>query len=270
MPRFCSSYADTSPPRPPPMTTTRADATTGAGGAALAQPQRAQSSRKRRTIAGIVGCHWRGQHQGSGAPAGGRARSAHRRARHLRRRGVWPHERGRHRAHRAFVHRSAAPRRLAGRVSQDIEARIREEALFGRLPLLPREREYSTRGILATGFAYAVAAWCFLIGGYAANVVGAVQGVVALVAGCVIGVTMSAAASALACNRYGIEQIDFTKSCFGQNGAKIILIFYVINQIGWTGTILVMFGRGVSNVVAQVGGGNASEWVTRVAVAAGL
>jgi NCS1 family nucleobase:cation symporter-1 len=158
----------------------------------------------------------------------------------------------------------------AGRPAAAIEARIREEALFGRLPLLPGEREYSTRGILATGFAYAVAAWCFLIGGYAANVVGAAQGVVALVAGCVIGVTLSAVASALACNRYGIEQIDFTKSCFGQNGAKIILIFYVVNQIGWTGTILVMFGRGVTNVGAQIGGLAPSEWVTRVAVLAGL
>jgi NCS1 family nucleobase:cation symporter-1 len=155
-------------------------------------------------------------------------------------------------------------------VTPEIEARIREEALFGRLPLLPREREYSTRGIMATGFAYAVAAWCFLIGGYAANVVGAVQGVVALVAGCVLGVTLSAAASALACNRYGIEQIDFTKTCFGQNGAKIILIFYVINQIGWTGMILVMFGRGVTNVIGSLGGVAASEWITRIAVAAGL
>jgi NCS1 family nucleobase:cation symporter-1 len=154
--------------------------------------------------------------------------------------------------------------------SPEIEARIREEALFGRLPLLAREREYSTRGILATGFAYAVAAWCFLIGGYAANVVGAVQGIVALIAGCVIGVTLSAAASALACNRYGIEQIDFTKTCFGQNGAKIILLFYIINQIGWTGMILVMFGRGVMNVAVALHLAQASEWIARGAVLSGL
>src|SRR5438128_1702034 len=117
-------------------------------------------------------------------------------------------------------------------VGRDLAIRLRDEALFGRLPLLRGEREYSTKGILATGFTYAVAAWCFLIGGYAANVVGAVQGVVALIAGCIIGVTLSAAASALACNRYGLEQIDYTKSCFGQKGAKVILIFYVINQVG--------------------------------------
>lgn len=150
---------------------------------------------------------------------------------------------------------------------------LREEALYGRLPLLPAEREYGTRGILATGFAISVAAWCFLIGGYAANVVGAVQGVVTLIAGCVLGVTAAAAASALACNRYGLEQIDFTKTTFGQRGAKLILIFYVINQLGWTGYILVMFGHGVANVLGSVGIGGASsggEWVVRAAVLLGL
>jgi nucleobase:cation symporter-1, NCS1 family len=134
-----------------------------------------------------------------------------------------------------------------------LEARVKEEALFGRLPLLPSEREYSTYGISATGFAYAVATWCFLIGGYACSYVGAVQGLVVLIAGCVIGVTISAIASALACNRYGIEQIDFTKSCFGQRGSKIILVFYVINQIGWTGLIVVMMARGIKNVI-EAGG----------------
>ena len=150
-----------------------------------------------------------------------------------------------------------------------IEERIREEALFGRLPLLKEEREYSTRGIISTGFTYAVAAWCFLIGGYSANVVGAVQGLVTLICGCTIGVIVSAAASALACNRYGLEQIDYTKSCFGQRGARFILIFYIINQIGWTGMILVMFGKGVTNVASglHLGGG---ENLVRICVFLGL
>jgi NCS1 family nucleobase:cation symporter-1 len=156
-----------------------------------------------------------------------------------------------------------------GERTPEIEARIREEALFGRLPLVRGEREYSTRGILATGFTYAVAAWCFLIGGYAANVVGALQGIITLIAGSVVGVTISAIASALACNRYGLEQIDFTKTCFGQKGAKLVLIFYVINQIGWTGMILVMFGRGVSNVLGAVGGPS-NEWIVRIAVFAAI
>jgi NCS1 family nucleobase:cation symporter-1 len=150
-----------------------------------------------------------------------------------------------------------------------IEERIREEALFGRLPLLKGEREYSTRGIISTGFTYAVAAWCFLIGGYSANVVGAVQGLITLICGCTIGVIVSAAASALACNRYGLEQIDYTKSCFGQRGARFILIFYIINQIGWTGMILVMFGTGVTNVAHGLGMGG-GENLIRICVLAGL
>lgn len=158
---------------------------------------------------------------------------------------------------------------MSATAQKSVGDRIKDEALFGRLPLLPGEREYSTRGILSTGFAYAVAAWCFLIGGYSANVVGAVQGIVTLIAGCVVGVVMSAAASALACNRYGLEQIDFSKSCFGQRGAKLILVFYVINQIGWTGMILVMFGRGVTNVIGALGW-EGGENVVRVAVILGL
>jgi len=158
---------------------------------------------------------------------------------------------------------------VVGGVSLTIEERLREEALFGRLPLLKEEREYSTRGIISTGFTYAVAAWCFLIGGYSANVVGAVQGIVTLVAGCTIGVIMSAAASALACNRYGLEQIDYTKSCYGQRGARLILLFYIINQIGWTGMILVMFGKGVTNVAAGLGY-DGGENLVRICVFAGL
>ena len=135
----------------------------------------------------------------------------------------------------------------------DIAARLRDEAQGGRLPMLPGERTYGTVGMLATGFSYAVAAWCFLIGGYAANVVGAAQGAVALLAGCVLGVALSAAAAALACNRYGLEQLDYAKTCFGQRGARLVLVFYVVNQIGWTGMILVMFGRGVADVATALG-----------------
>ncbi len=144
-------------------------------------------------------------------------------------------------------------------VDPELQRRLAEEAVNGRLPLLKEEREYSTRGIFSTSFASAIAAWCFLIGGYAANVVGAWQGMVTLVAGCVVGVFLSSMACALGCNRYGLEQIDFSKSTFGQRGARLILVFYVINQIGWTGIILVMLGSGVKNILAATTGLQSGE-----------
>jgi NCS1 family nucleobase:cation symporter-1 len=153
--------------------------------------------------------------------------------------------------------------------AKNAEDLAREEAIFGRMPLLPAEREYSFLSISATGFAYAVATWCFLIGGYGANVVGAVQGMIALIAGSVIGVAVSAVAAALACNRYGLEQIDFTKTCFGQRGSKVILIFYVINQLGWTGIILVMMARASKNVLAATGM-TPGAWTVPLVTLAGL
>lgn len=126
-------------------------------------------------------------------------------------------------------------------------------SVYGREPLLPREREYKTWSAHGTCFAYAIATWCFLTGGYAAQLVGAVQGMVCLIAGNLIGVFLISASLSMGCQRYGIEQIDFCKPAFGQNGARVILIFYLINMIGWSGLILVMFGNGIVNIVEALG-----------------
>ena len=128
-----------------------------------------------------------------------------------------------------------------------------EASVFGRMPVLFEEREYGTWGAHGTCFAYAVATWCFLTGGYAAQLVGAVEGAVCLIAGNVIGVFFATMPLSLGCQRYGLEQIDFCKPAFGQRGARIVLVFYLINMIGWSGLILVMFGNGIRNVAEAMG-----------------
>jgi NCS1 family nucleobase:cation symporter-1 len=146
---------------------------------------------------------------------------------------------------------------------------VRQESFSGRLPLYSGEREYKFGGAHATCFAYAVATWCFLTGGFVAEYVGAVQGLACLVAGNMIGCFLAAMPLSLGCQRYGLEQIDFCKPSFGQNGSKIVLIFYVINMLGWSGLILVMFGNGIRNILAAFGyepGG----WIVSVGVAFGM
>lgn len=142
-------------------------------------------------------------------------------------------------------------------------------SVYGREPLLPGEREYTTWGAHGTCFAYGIATWCFLTGGYAAQLVGAVQGMVCLIAGNLIGVFLISAPLSMGCQRYGIEQIDFCKPAFGQNGARIILIFYLFNMIGWSGLILVMFGNGIVNVVEALGYESAN-WMVGAGVALGI
>ncbi len=145
----------------------------------------------------------------------------------------------------------------------------REDSTFGRLPLLFSERELGTRGAHTNCFAYAIATWCFLTGGYAAQLVGAVEGVVCLIAGNVIGVFLTAMPLALGCQRYGIEQMDFCKPAFGQHGTKILLVFYLINMLGWSGLILVMFGNGIRNIILALGY-HPPVWIVGAGVALGL
>jgi len=146
---------------------------------------------------------------------------------------------------------------------------IRQESLFGRLPLLPSEREYGTLGAHNTCFAYAVATWCFLTGSYVAHLVGAAQGVACLIAGSMIGIFLTTMPVALGCQRYGLEQIDFCKPAFGQRGSRVVLVFFLINMLGWNGLILTLFGNGIRNIIHALGYTPAS-WVVGAGVALGL
>lgn len=142
-------------------------------------------------------------------------------------------------------------------------------SVYGRVPLLLGEREYGTWSANGTCFAYAIATWCFLTGGFAAQLVGAVQGFVCLVAGNIIGVFLVSLPLSLSCQRYGLEQIDACKPSFGQNGARIVLIFYLMNMLGWSGLILVMFGNGIQNIVEALGY-QPGEWLVGAGVAFGI
>jgi len=144
-----------------------------------------------------------------------------------------------------------------------------QDSVLGRMPVLLSEREYGTVGAHTTCFAYSVATWCFLTGGYVAEMVGAVQGVVCLVAGTLIGVFVTTMPLSIAAQRYGLEQMDACKPAFGQRGAQLMLIFYLINMIGWSGLILVMFGNGLHNI-GEALGYEPGGWVVGGGVALGL
>lgn len=140
---------------------------------------------------------------------------------------------------------------------------------YGREPMLPHEREYKFWGAHGTCFAYSIATWCFLTGGIMANYVGAIQGIVCLIAGNLIGSLMVSATLSAGCHRYGLEQIDFCKPTFGQNGARFVLVFYLFNMLGWSGLILVMFGNGIVNIVDTMGY-ESPKWLAGAGVALGI
>jgi NCS1 family nucleobase:cation symporter-1 len=150
-----------------------------------------------------------------------------------------------------------------------LDSPTHEDSAFGRTPLLIGEREYGTASAHTTCFAYSIATWCFLTGSFVAELVGAVQGIVCLIAGNLIGIFITTMALGLGCQRYGIEQMDCCKPAFGQRGVKIPLIFYLINMLGWSGLLLVMFGNGIRNIALTLGF-ETGTWVVGAGVALGL
>jgi NCS1 family nucleobase:cation symporter-1 len=142
-------------------------------------------------------------------------------------------------------------------------------SVFGRLPLRLDEREYDTLDAHGNCFAYAIATWCFLLGSYSADLVGAVEGTVCLIAGNLIGTFLCTMALSLSCQRYGLEQMDFCKTAFGQHGTHILIVFYLFNMLGWSGLLLVMFGNGIFNI-ADAFGLHPGQWVVGAGVALGI
>jgi len=143
------------------------------------------------------------------------------------------------------------------------------DSVFARLPLLAHERTYDTLHAHGACFAYAIATWCFLLGSYAADFLGAVEGTVCLIAGNLIGVFLCTMPLSLGCQRYGLEQMDFCKTAFGQRGTHILIIFYLINMLGWSGLLLVMFGNGIFNLAIAYGL-EPGQWVVGAGVALGI
>lgn len=143
------------------------------------------------------------------------------------------------------------------------------ESVFARLPLLSGERTYDTVQAHGACFAYAIATWCFLLGSYAADFLGAVEGTVCLIAGNLIGVFLCTMPLSFGCQRYGLEQMDFCKTAFGQRGTHVLIIFYLINMLGWSGLLLVMFGNGIFNLLSAYGLAPGT-WVVGAGVALGI
>ena len=153
--------------------------------------------------------------------------------------------------------------------ADQLDSPAQESSAFGRMPLSIGEREYGTASAHTTCFAYSIATWCFLTGSFVADLVGAVEGIVCLIAGNLIGIFITTMALGLGCQRYGIEQIDCCKPSFGQRGVKIPLLFYLINMIGWSGLLLVMFGNGIRNILIGLGY-HPGDWIVGAGVALGL
>lgn len=150
-----------------------------------------------------------------------------------------------------------------------LQMRLREEALFGRLPLLADERTLTHSSGMIAGVNAAMLAWCFLVGGYTAREMDAYRGAIALVTGSVSSVVLMTLLM-VGCNRYGCDATDLSKTCLGQRGAKLMLLVHIICQLTWSALIFSMFAQGVRALLRTLDVNAGEDVVRLIVLVAGL
>lgn len=128
-----------------------------------------------------------------------------------------------------------------------------EAALAETLPLLPEERSWSFRDMLAVKSGLAIATWGFLSGGATGQLVGFVDGVIALFCGTAIGLGVLFFALLLPVYRTGSESFVFMRSAFGPLGISLIAVPLVLSAVPfWTAILATMAGAATQEMMAEL------------------
>ncbi|AOL24600.1 nucleobase:cation symporter-1, NCS1 family [Erythrobacter litoralis] len=113
-----------------------------------------------------------------------------------------------------------------------------ETALAETLPLLPEERSWSFRDMLAVKSGLSIATWGFLFGGATGQLVGFIDGVIALFFGTAVGLGILFFALLLPVYRKGCESFVFLRSAFGPLGASLLAVPLVLGMVPFSAAIL--------------------------------
>ncbi|MGB3470459.1 MAG: hypothetical protein WBA51_06545 [Erythrobacter sp.] len=125
-----------------------------------------------------------------------------------------------------------------------------EAALAETLPLLPEERSWSFRDMLAVKSGLSIATWGFLFGGATGQLVGFVDGFIALFFGTALGLGILFFALLLPVYRQGCESFVFLRSAFGSIGAGLLAVPLVLGVVPfWTAILSTMAGAATEEVL---------------------
>lgn len=125
-----------------------------------------------------------------------------------------------------------------------------EAALAETLPLLPEERSWSFRDMLAVKSGLSIATWGFLFGGATGQLVGFFDGFIALFFGTAIGLGTLFFALLLPVYRTGSESFVFMRSAFGPGGTSLLAVLLVMSVVPFSSAILsIMAGDATREVL---------------------
>jgi len=125
-----------------------------------------------------------------------------------------------------------------------------EAALAETLPLLPEERSWSFRDMLAVKSGLSIATWGFVFGGATGQLVGFVDGVIALLCGTAVGLGILFFALLLPVYRHGCESFVFVRSAFGSVGTSLLALVLMLGVVPfWSAILSKMAGDATQEVL---------------------
>lgn len=146
-----------------------------------------------------------------------------------------------------------------------------DAALAETLPLLPEERSWSFRDMLAVKSGLSIASWGFVFGGATGQLVGFVDGVIAMFFGTALGLGLLCFGLLLPVYRTGTESFVFMRSAFGPVGTSLLALLLVVVGPFWVAILSTMSGAATEEVLIGLGLlGAAPAWPVADATAFGV
>ncbi|WP_026556517.1 purine-cytosine permease family protein [Arthrobacter sp. 35W] len=123
----------------------------------------------------------------------------------------------------------------------------------GSLPLLGHERNWTPKALFFSSSQTAVATWCFIIGGYVAFYLPAVQGSIVMIASMMAGMLLVYLATVPMATRYGLEAVRSTRPVFGTRGSLFAVALTFLFTVGWGTTLMIFSGKSASLLLITLG-----------------
>ncbi|MBY0558797.1 cytosine permease [Hyphomicrobium sp.] len=123
----------------------------------------------------------------------------------------------------------------------------------GWWPAAPGDRIWSTTTMFGVAVSVSVATWVFIIGATAAAYLNFTQGVVAMLAGSMLGILIPVLAVLPITAKYGIDSVAALRPQMGTRGAYFGLILLALSVIGWNSVLTIFLGQASSQIGVSLG-----------------
>jgi len=130
------------------------------------------------------------------------------------------------------------------------ETRANDE---GWWPASPHTRSWSTITMYGVTASVCIATWVFVIGATVASYLNFTEGLMAMVAGSLLGALIPVLAVLPTTATYGIDSVAALRPQMGTRGAYLGLILLALSVIGWNSVLVIFLGRASAEIMVSLG-----------------